>query len=147
MRQMQEEHKNFFFNLRVTSCPTHSKPEMGRYINGLHRCVTSIGRKGQNLCSGRSINQICTLHDNKKIDTKKHIAGIFFKNINKLHGFPKVIVNYRDVKFNGKFWRVFFKKVGTSLNMSSSYHPQNDGQIEVVNKFLESYLHCFVTDK
>ena len=139
--------KEKIFNPRVTSPPTHSQPEMGRDINGIHRWVTSVGRKGQKLCSGRSINQICTLHGNKKTDMTKQIANVFCKNIYKLHGFPKVIVSDRDAKFNGKFWRQFFKQVGTSLNMSSTYHPQTDGHTKVVNKYLESYLRCFVTDK
>ena len=120
---------------------------MGRDINGPHRWVASIGRKGQNICSGRSINQICTLHGNKKTDTTKQITDIFCKNIYKLHGFPKVIVSDIDAKFNGKFWREFFKQVGTSLDMSSAYHPQTDGQTKVINKCLEAYLRCFVTDK
>ena len=35
----------------------------------------------------------------------------------------------------------------TQLDHSSSYHPQSDGQSEIVNKSLEGYLHLFVSDK
>ena len=70
----------------------------------------------------------------KKTDMEKQIADVFCKNVYKLHGFPKFIVNNRDAKFNGKFWREFFKQVGTSLNMSSAYHPQIDSQTKVINK-------------
>ena len=43
----------------------------------------------------------------RKIDSTKQMAEIFCKNINKLHGFPKVIVSDRDAKFKGIFWREF----------------------------------------
>jgi hypothetical protein len=43
----------------------------------------------------------------RKTDSTKQTAGILCKNIYKLHGFPKVIINDRDAKFKGGFWREF----------------------------------------
>ena len=87
----------------------------------------------------------------KKIDSAQQISEVFCKNIYKLHGFPKIIVSDRDAKFTSNFWKEFCKQIGITLNMSSVYHPQTDGQTdgqtEVVNKCLETYLRSFVTDK
>ena len=63
----------------------------------------------------------------KRTDSAKETAKSFCKNIYKLHGFPKIIVSDRDAKFKVKFWREFYKKIGMTLNMSSSYHPHTDG--------------------
>jgi hypothetical protein len=67
------------------------------------------------------------------------VTDSYVKNIFKLHGFPKVIISDKDPKFTSNFWKELFHQVGTSLTMSTSYHPQTDGQTEVVNKFLEGY--------
>ena len=83
----------------------------------------------------------------KKTDSTKQIVEVFCKNIYKLHGFPKIIVSDRNAKFTSSFWKEFCKQIGSTLNMSSSYHPQTYGQKEVVNKCLEAYLRSFVTDK
>ncbi|XP_031285296.1 uncharacterized protein LOC116143984 [Pistacia vera] len=73
----------------------------------------------------------------------KDIAAVFVNTIVNLHGFPKSIVSDRDRVFINQFWQELFKGMGTSLKFSSTYHPQIDGQTEVVNRCLESYLRCF----
>ena len=67
--------------------------------------------------------------------------------VQKLHGTPKIIVSDRDPIFTRNFWTKLFSCLGTQLYHSSSYHPQSDGKTEIVNKCLEGYLRCFVSDK
>ncbi|KAL0434183.1 UNVERIFIED_CONTAM: hypothetical protein Slati_2752600 [Sesamum latifolium] len=59
-------------------------------------------------------------------------------------GLPKDIVSDRDSHFTGVFWTELFKILGSKLSMSSSYHPQSDGQTERFNSMLEEYLRHFV---
>ena len=69
----------------------------------------------------------------------------FFKNVVKYWGMPLSIVCDRDTRFTGRFWTTLFKLVGTELLMSSSYHPQTDGQPERINTLMEDYLRHYVT--
>jgi hypothetical protein len=68
------------------------------------------------------------------------VAELFFREVFRLHGLPKNIVSDRDSRFIGTFWRELFWLVGTELTPSTSYHPQTDGQTEIVNKWVEGYL-------
>lgn len=80
----------------------------------------------------------------KKINDATHIENLFFSEIVRLHGLPISIVSDRDTKFVGHFWRTLRKKLGTKLSFSSAYHPQMDGQTEVVNRSLGNILRSLV---
>jgi hypothetical protein len=79
--------------------------------------------------------------------TTSMVAQIFMDRVFKLHGMPHSIVFYRDPTFTRNFWQEIFKIQGTKLHLSTAYHPQNDGQMEVFNKCLERYLRCFAFEK
>lgn len=75
------------------------------------------------------------------------VAMSFFDNIFKLHGMPKTIVCDKDLAFTSLFWTELFALNGIRFNFSSAYHPQTDGQSEVVNRTLEMYLRCFTSSQ
>ena len=58
--------------------------------------------------------------------TASELAGLYVREIVRLHGLAESIVSDRDSKFTSKFWRETHKLLGTKLLMSTSFHPQTD---------------------
>ena len=79
--------------------------------------------------------------------TASTVATAFMGTVKKLNGNPNIIVSDTDPIFTRNFSMELFTCLGTQLAHNSSYHPQSDGKTEIVNKFLEVYLRCFVSDK
>jgi hypothetical protein len=79
--------------------------------------------------------------------TAPQIAKVYFDNVFKLHGMPESIVCDRDPAFTSWFWIELFLLHGTKFNFSSAYHPQTDGQTEVLNRTVEMYLRCLTSSK
>ncbi|KAH7621059.1 putative Transposon Tf2-9 polyprotein [Nannochloris sp. 'desiccata'] len=69
--------------------------------------------------------------------------ALFYNHILCRHGCPSSIVSDRDSKFISSFWQSRWSSVGTRLKLSTSYHPQTDGQTERANRVLEEMLRSF----
>ena len=78
--------------------------------------------------------------------TAASLAQLFLDHIYRLHGLHNSIVSDRDKIFVSNFWQELFKLLGTKLQLSTSYHPQTDGQTEVVNRSLQTYLRCMTAE-
>lgn len=78
--------------------------------------------------------------------TTKDVAKVFFDQVFKLHGLPSTIVSDRDAVFTSHFWHELFTLQGCKLCLSTAYHPQSDGQTDILNKCLENYLRCMTGD-
>jgi hypothetical protein len=72
------------------------------------------------------------------------VAKVFLNIVYRLYGLPSAIISDRDRVFTSKFWQELFRLADVSLQMSSSYHPQTDGQTERLNQTMETFLRCFV---
>jgi hypothetical protein len=78
--------------------------------------------------------------------TTSIVAQLFMDQVFNLHGMSHSIVSNHDPTLTNNFWQEMFKLQGTQLHLSTAYHPQTDGQNEVVNKCLETYLSCFASE-
>lgn len=76
----------------------------------------------------------------------ERLASLLWVHVVKYHGIPRTIVSDRDPRFTSAIWRNLMKGWGSELRMSTSYHPQTDGQTENANKTLEIMLRAYVNE-
>ncbi|KAG9186916.1 hypothetical protein G6011_01003 [Alternaria panax] len=59
------------------------------------------------------------------------------------HGMPEEFITDRDKLFTSKYWDTFLAKLGVKKKLSTSFHPETDGQTERTNQTLEQYLRMY----
>ena len=72
--------------------------------------------------------------------TLERFCRLYIRDIVRLHRVPVSIRSNRDSRFTEHFWKSFQKAYGTRLTMSTTFHPQTDGQSERIIEVLEDML-------
>ncbi|GJS08997.1 putative reverse transcriptase domain-containing protein [Tanacetum coccineum] len=90
-------------------------------------------REDGTLClNGRSwlpcYGNVRTVIMNEETDPIDKLARMYLKEVVTRHRIPLSIICDRDPRFASHFWRSLQNSLGTSLDMSTTYHPQIDGK-------------------
>ncbi|GJS07560.1 putative reverse transcriptase domain-containing protein [Tanacetum coccineum] len=74
------------------------------------------------------------------------LAKMYINEIVARHGVPVSIISDRDGRFASYLWKALQEALGTRLDMSTTYHPETDGQSERTIQTLEDMLRAYVMD-
>jgi hypothetical protein len=58
------------------------------------------------------------------------LAHLYLHEVYRHRGLPRILISDRDVRFTSLFWTSLMKRLGMRLNLSTTYHPETDGQTE-----------------
>ncbi|KAH7562940.1 reverse transcriptase [Bipolaris maydis] len=76
--------------------------------------------------------------------TAEECAYEVYKALVSEHGIPEEFITDRDKLFTSLYWTTFLAKLGVKKKLSTSFHPETDGQTERTNQTLEQYLRMYV---
>ena len=79
---------------------------------------------------------------NKTTDAPQ-FARMFLDHIICLHELPDSLVSDRGSIFTSHFWKCLSKLLDVNRRLSTSFHPQTDGQTERMNQTIEQYLRIY----
>ncbi|GJT47207.1 putative reverse transcriptase domain-containing protein [Tanacetum coccineum] len=80
----------------------------------------------------------------KKTDSMEKLTRLYLKEAVCKHGIPVLIISDRDSHITSRFWKLLQEALGTSLDMSTAYHPQTDSQSKRTIQTLEDMLRTCV---
>ena len=73
------------------------------------------------------------------------VVQAFIEWIWREEGYPSTIISDRGTQFTALFWQRLCARIGTKPKLSTSFHPETDGQTENANSALKQYLRAYVS--
>ena len=78
--------------------------------------------------------------------SEQDYAKLYLTEIVRFHGVLLSIISDRGPQFTSHFWKSFQKGLGTQVNLSTTFHPQTDGQEERTTMTLKDMLRACMID-
>jgi len=75
-----------------------------------------------------------------KTITAEQTSQLLVDNVWKRTGVPKAIISDRGPQFAAQVTQELWRKLGIKQKLSTTFHPQTDGESERVNQVIEQYL-------
>lgn len=72
-------------------------------------------------------------------------AKLFFHHVVAHYGLPRQVISDRDPRWSANFWEQLCKHMDIRRALTTSHHPQADGQTEILNQGLEIALRVYVS--
>ncbi|GKD27041.1 putative reverse transcriptase domain-containing protein [Tanacetum coccineum] len=113
------------------------------FINKLPR--TSSGHDSIWVIVDRLTKSVHFLAIREDYKTEK-LARLYINEIVARHGVPVSIISDRNSYFTSRFWQSMQKALGTRLDISTTYHPETNGQSERTIQTLEDMLRACAID-
>ncbi|GJX99636.1 putative reverse transcriptase domain-containing protein [Tanacetum coccineum] len=79
-------------------------------------------------------------------DSMETLTRLYIKEIVSRHGVPISIISDHESHFISRFWQSLQNDLGTQLDISTTYHPETDGQSERTIQTLKDMLRACVID-
>ena len=79
----------------------------------------------------------------KQTITSQGVAALYMKHVFPHFEIPNRVISDRDTRFTSNFATELCKQLDVTQNISTTYHPQTDGQSEHTNQWLEQYLRIY----
>ncbi|GJY70105.1 reverse transcriptase domain-containing protein [Tanacetum coccineum] len=113
---------------------SNMKADIATYVS---KCFTCLKVKAEHQKPSDRLTKSAYFLPMRENDPMDKLARLYMKEVVTRHRIPVSIICDRDGRFTLNFWRAFQKALGTRLDMSTTYHPQTDGQSERTIQTLE----------
>ncbi|KAK3518631.1 hypothetical protein QTP70_006073 [Hemibagrus guttatus] len=85
----------------------------------------------------------CKLIPLKGLPKAMQTAEAMFHHMFRNFGLPEDIVSDRGPQFTSRVWGSLCAQLGIGVSLSSSYHPQSNGQAERLNQEISRFLRSY----